>query len=76
MKQLLMLFLHQVLFNNVLDMIVLYKQTGIPVKVTVESASTSEAEETEGILEDIMHDPDITKSADKLNVKQYQQLQV
>ncbi|XP_019372967.1 PREDICTED: centrosomal protein of 78 kDa isoform X1 [Gavialis gangeticus] len=51
-------------------------QTGIPVKVTVESASTSETEETEGILEDVMHDPDITKSADKLNVKQYQQLQM
>ncbi|XP_043403093.1 centrosomal protein of 78 kDa isoform X6 [Chelonia mydas] len=49
-------------------------QTGIPVKVTVESASTSETEETEGALEDIMHDSDLTKSPVKTNVRRYQQL--
>ncbi|XP_030423108.1 centrosomal protein of 78 kDa isoform X3 [Gopherus evgoodei] len=49
-------------------------QTGIPVKVTVESASASETEETEGTLEDIMHDPDLTESPLKTNVRRYQQL--
>ncbi|XP_043371250.1 centrosomal protein of 78 kDa isoform X2 [Dermochelys coriacea] len=49
-------------------------QTGTPVKVTVESASTSETEETEGALEDIMHDSDLTKSPVKTNVRRYQQL--
>ncbi|XP_053888922.1 centrosomal protein of 78 kDa isoform X2 [Malaclemys terrapin pileata] len=49
-------------------------QTGIPVKVTVESASTSETEETEGAFGDIMHDPDLTKSPVKTNVRRYQQL--
>uniref|UniRef100_A0A452I3R7 Centrosomal protein of 78 kDa n=1 Tax=Gopherus agassizii TaxID=38772 RepID=A0A452I3R7_9SAUR len=49
-------------------------QTGIPVKVTVESASASETEETEGTLEDIMHDPDLTESPVKTNVRRYQQL--
>ncbi|XP_043403092.1 centrosomal protein of 78 kDa isoform X5 [Chelonia mydas] len=51
-----------------------FQQTGIPVKVTVESASTSETEETEGALEDIMHDSDLTKSPVKTNVRRYQQL--
>uniref|UniRef100_A0A8C8SC29 Centrosomal protein of 78 kDa n=1 Tax=Pelusios castaneus TaxID=367368 RepID=A0A8C8SC29_9SAUR len=52
------------------------KQTGIPVKVTLESASTSETEETEGTLEDVMHDRDLTESPDKIKVQQYQQLRV
>ncbi|XP_065405507.1 centrosomal protein of 78 kDa isoform X5 [Chrysemys picta bellii] len=51
-----------------------FQQTGIPVKVTVESASTSETEETEGAFGDIMHDPDLTKSPVKTNVRRYQQL--
>ncbi|XP_038259109.1 centrosomal protein of 78 kDa isoform X5 [Dermochelys coriacea] len=51
-----------------------FQQTGTPVKVTVESASTSETEETEGALEDIMHDSDLTKSPVKTNVRRYQQL--
>ncbi|POI32743.1 hypothetical protein CIB84_003505 [Bambusicola thoracicus] len=50
-------------------------QTGIPVKVTVESASTSETEETED-LEDVIHHPDLTKSVDKVNITKYQQLQL
>ncbi|KAM9139043.1 centrosomal protein of 78 kDa isoform 2-T8 [Pangshura tecta] len=49
-------------------------QTGIPVKVTVESASASETEETEGTLGDIMHDRDLTESLVKTNVRRYQQL--
>ncbi|XP_074923398.1 centrosomal protein of 78 kDa isoform X1 [Chelonoidis abingdonii] len=49
-------------------------QTGIPVKVTVESASASETEEKEGTLGDIMHDPDLTESPIKTNVRRYQQL--
>lgn len=48
---------------------------GIPVKVTVESASTSETEETED-LEDVIHHPVLTKSQDKVNVAEYQQFQV
>uniref|UniRef100_U3IBX7 Centrosomal protein of 78 kDa n=1 Tax=Anas platyrhynchos platyrhynchos TaxID=8840 RepID=U3IBX7_ANAPP len=40
----------------------------IPVKVTVESASTSETEETED-LEDVIHNPDLTKSLDKINLE-------
>ncbi|XP_067424836.1 centrosomal protein of 78 kDa [Emydura macquarii macquarii] len=51
-------------------------QTGIPVKVTLESASTSETEETEGASEDIMHDPDLTESSDKTNVQRYQRLRI
>ncbi|XP_074850833.1 centrosomal protein of 78 kDa isoform X2 [Carettochelys insculpta] len=51
-------------------------QTGIPVKVTVESVSTSETEETEGALEDIMHDTDLSKSLNKTNVRQYEQLRI
>ncbi|KAF1496939.1 Centrosomal protein of 78 kDa, partial [Pygoscelis antarcticus] len=50
-------------------------QTGIPVKVTVESASTSETEETED-LDDVIHHPDLAKSLEKSNVTKYQQLQL
>ncbi|XP_031951763.1 centrosomal protein of 78 kDa isoform X2 [Corvus moneduloides] len=50
-------------------------QTGSPVKVTVESASTSETEDTED-LEDVIHQPDLAKSLDKIDVAQYQQLQM
>ncbi|NXC63828.1 CEP78 protein, partial [Aleadryas rufinucha] len=50
-------------------------QTGGPVKVTVESASTSETEDTED-LEDVIHQPDLAKSLDKIDIAQYQQLQV
>ncbi|XP_010724074.1 centrosomal protein of 78 kDa isoform X2 [Meleagris gallopavo] len=50
-------------------------QTGIPVKVTVQSASTSETEETED-LEDIIRHPDLTKSLDKVYVTEYQQFQL
>ncbi|XP_074934480.1 centrosomal protein of 78 kDa [Phalacrocorax aristotelis] len=50
-------------------------QTGIPVKVTVESASTSETEDTED-LDDVIHHADLAKSLDKINVTEYQQLQL
>ncbi|NXE79583.1 CEP78 protein, partial [Cochlearius cochlearius] len=50
-------------------------QTGIPVKVTVESASTSETEDTED-LDDVIHHPNLTKSLDNLNLTKYQQLQL
>ncbi|NXN50006.1 CEP78 protein, partial [Rynchops niger] len=50
-------------------------QTGIPVKVTVESASTSETEDTED-LDDVVHHPDLAKSIEKINVTKYQQLQL
>ncbi|NXS20624.1 CEP78 protein, partial [Mystacornis crossleyi] len=50
-------------------------QTGGPVKVTVESASTSETEDTED-LEDVIHQPDLAKSVNKIDVAQYQQLQM
>ncbi|NXT92949.1 CEP78 protein, partial [Anhinga rufa] len=50
-------------------------QTGIPVKVTVESASTSETEDTED-LDDVIHHPDLAKSLDNINVTKYQQLQL
>nr|XP_025956014.1 centrosomal protein of 78 kDa isoform X2 [Dromaius novaehollandiae] len=50
-------------------------QTEIPVKVTVESAATSETEETEE-SDDIIHHPDLTKSLDKINVTKYQQFQL
>ncbi|KAM9262510.1 centrosomal protein of 78 kDa [Morus bassanus] len=50
-------------------------QTGIPVKVTVESASTSETEDTED-LDDVIHHPDLAKSLDKINITKYQQLQL
>ncbi|XP_074787340.1 centrosomal protein of 78 kDa isoform X5 [Athene noctua] len=50
-------------------------QTGIPVKVTVESTSTSETEDTED-LDDVIHHPDLGKSLDKISVTKYQQLQL
>ncbi|NWI61130.1 CEP78 protein, partial [Calyptomena viridis] len=50
-------------------------QTGVPVKVTVESASTSETEDTED-LDDVIHHPDLAKSLDKINVTEYQQLEL
>ncbi|NXR67381.1 CEP78 protein, partial [Rhadina sibilatrix] len=50
-------------------------QTGVPVKVTLESASTSEAEDTED-LEDVIQQPDLAKSIDKTDVAQYQQLEL
>ncbi|NXB05427.1 CEP78 protein, partial [Cnemophilus loriae] len=50
-------------------------QTGVPVKVTVESASTSETEDTED-SEDVIQQPDLAKSLDKTDVAQYQQLQL
>ncbi|XP_029860611.1 centrosomal protein of 78 kDa isoform X2 [Aquila chrysaetos chrysaetos] len=50
-------------------------QTGIPVKVTVESTSTSETEDTED-LDDVIHHSDLAKSLDKINVTKYQQLQL
>ncbi|NWX44337.1 CEP78 protein, partial [Steatornis caripensis] len=50
-------------------------QTGIPVKVTVESASTSETEDTED-SDGVTHHPDLAKSLDKVNVTKYQQLQL
>ncbi|KAM6034539.1 centrosomal protein of 78 kDa isoform 2-T3 [Chlamydotis macqueenii] len=49
-------------------------QTGIPVKVTVESASTSETEDTED-LGDVIHHPDLAK-LDEINVTKNQQLQL
>ncbi|NXR39303.1 CEP78 protein, partial [Zosterops hypoxanthus] len=50
-------------------------QTGVPVKVTLESASTSETENTED-LEDVIQHPDLAKSLDKTDVAQYQQLEL
>ncbi|XP_074668592.1 centrosomal protein of 78 kDa isoform X4 [Strix aluco] len=50
-------------------------QTGVPVKVTVESASTSETEDTED-LDDVIHHPDLAKSLDKISVTKYQKLQL
>ncbi|XP_028940838.1 centrosomal protein of 78 kDa-like, partial [Antrostomus carolinensis] len=50
-------------------------QTGIPVKVTVESACTSETEDTED-LDDVIHHPDLAKSLDKNNITKYEQLQL
>ncbi|XP_072215861.1 centrosomal protein of 78 kDa [Excalfactoria chinensis] len=44
-------------------------ETDIPVKVTVESASTSESEETED-LENVINHPDLTKSLDKLELEE------
>ncbi|NWW54450.1 CEP78 protein, partial [Pedionomus torquatus] len=53
-------------------------QTGMPVKVTVESASTSETEETEDTedLGDVIHHPDLAKSLDKINATRCQQLEL
>ncbi|NXK90804.1 CEP78 protein, partial [Formicarius rufipectus] len=50
-------------------------QTGVPVKVTVESASTSEAEDTED-LDDVFHHSDLAKSIDKISVTEFQQLEL
>ncbi|NXL66078.1 CEP78 protein, partial [Chordeiles acutipennis] len=50
-------------------------QTGVPVKVTVESACTSETEDTED-LDDVIHHPDLAKSLDKNNITKYEQLQL
>ncbi|XP_021236659.1 centrosomal protein of 78 kDa isoform X1 [Numida meleagris] len=50
-------------------------QTEIPVKVTVENASTSETEEAEDLV-DVIHHPDLTKSLSKVNVTKYQQFQL
>ncbi|NXK38002.1 CEP78 protein, partial [Piprites chloris] len=50
-------------------------QAGVPVKVTVESASTSDTEDTED-LDDVIHYPNLAKSVDKINVTDYQQLQL
>ncbi|KFU95125.1 Centrosomal protein of 78 kDa, partial [Chaetura pelagica] len=44
----------------------------IPVKVTVESASTSETED----LDDVFQHPDVAKSLDMINVTKYEQLQL
>lgn len=45
------------------------------MKVTVESASTSETEDIED-LDDVIHHPDLAESLDVINVTKYQQLQV
>ncbi|NXV77297.1 CEP78 protein, partial [Atlantisia rogersi] len=50
-------------------------KTGVPVKVTVESASTSETEDTED-LDDVIHHPDLAKSIHEISVTKYQQLQL
>ncbi|NXB93690.1 CEP78 protein, partial [Vidua chalybeata] len=50
-------------------------QTGVPVKVILERASTSETEDTED-LEDVIQQTDLSKSLDKTDVAQYQQLQL
>ncbi|XP_032532841.1 centrosomal protein of 78 kDa isoform X2 [Chiroxiphia lanceolata] len=50
-------------------------QTGVPVKVTVESASTFDTEDPED-LDDVIHYPDLAKSIDKINVTEYQQLEL
>ncbi|NWX54262.1 CEP78 protein, partial [Promerops cafer] len=50
-------------------------QTGVPVKVTLERASTSETEDTED-LEDVIQQPDLSKSLDETDEAQYQQLQL
>ncbi|XP_023799106.1 centrosomal protein of 78 kDa isoform X3 [Cyanistes caeruleus] len=50
-------------------------QGGVPVKVTLESASTSETEDTED-LEYVIQRPDLAESLDKTDIAQYQQLQL
>ncbi|XP_063996015.1 centrosomal protein of 78 kDa isoform X2 [Pogoniulus pusillus] len=50
-------------------------ETGIPVKVTVESASTSETEDTE-YSDDVIHDPNLAKSLEKNDVTAYKKLQL
>ncbi|NXO96400.1 CEP78 protein, partial [Certhia brachydactyla] len=48
---------------------------GVPVKVTLESTSTSETEDTED-LEDVIQQPDLGKSLNKTDAAQYQQLEL
>ncbi|XP_066472055.1 centrosomal protein of 78 kDa [Tiliqua scincoides] len=50
-------------------------QAGIPVKVTVESASTSEAE-TDGAIEDVLCETGTTKSPEIIDLKQCRDLQM
>ncbi|XP_071280978.1 centrosomal protein of 78 kDa isoform X2 [Agelaius tricolor] len=50
-------------------------QTAVPVKVTLERASTSETEDTED-LENVVQQTGLSKSFDKADVAQYQQLQL
>ncbi|XP_020667340.3 centrosomal protein of 78 kDa isoform X2 [Pogona vitticeps] len=50
-------------------------QAGIPVKVTVESASTSETE-TDGATEDAVCAADATESSEVINLEQHHQLQM
>ncbi|NWX15649.1 CEP78 protein, partial [Aegotheles bennettii] len=50
-------------------------QTGVPVKVTVESASTSESEDAED-LDDVIQHPDLAKSLDNINLTKYERLQL
>ncbi|KFP83537.1 Centrosomal protein of 78 kDa, partial [Acanthisitta chloris] len=50
------------------------KRVSVPVKVTLESASSSETEGTEDL--DDIHHPVLAKSLDKISVTQYQQLQL
>ncbi|XP_036259215.1 centrosomal protein of 78 kDa isoform X1 [Molothrus ater] len=50
-------------------------QTAVPVKVTLERASTSETEDTED-LENVVQQTGLSKSLDKTDVAQYQQLQL
>ncbi|XP_058683658.1 centrosomal protein of 78 kDa isoform X2 [Poecile atricapillus] len=50
-------------------------QGGVPVKVTLESTSTSETEDTED-LEYVIQRPDLAESLDKTDIAQYQQLQL
>ncbi|NWU99270.1 CEP78 protein, partial [Upupa epops] len=50
-------------------------QTGIPVKVTLESATASESEDTED-LGDVICRPGLSKTLDKIKVTECQQLQL
>ncbi|NXN23268.1 CEP78 protein, partial [Nycticryphes semicollaris] len=50
-------------------------QTGIPVKVTVESAPTSDTEDTED-TGDVIDHPDLAKSLDEINATRFQQLEL
>ncbi|NXQ65979.1 CEP78 protein, partial [Quiscalus mexicanus] len=50
-------------------------QTAVPVKVTLERASTSETEDTED-LENVVQQTGLSKSLDTTDVAQYQQLQL
>ncbi|XP_060101982.1 centrosomal protein of 78 kDa [Heteronotia binoei] len=50
-------------------------QAGIPLKVTVESASASEIEETDDAVDDVC-DADATKPPEIINLKQHHQFQI